>query len=162
MEQPPVYIPQNYESLTITPETKKTLNTIATWARVLAIAGFFGILIVIMGTYIIGLIAKNAGNIPRESQFDAMAGVALVTIPLIVITIFYFYALYKMLIFSSTVKRAIRANDSETLSEAFSLLKSHYKSLGIMLISSILYYIAVSIIMGIIMAYGMAVFVKTF
>lgn len=160
MESPPPY--RGSLQLTVTPEAQRFLNSAANWARFLGILAFSAVFIVGMGTYILTLISSNI----YKAQEDALSELFMMTTVSIIIfatmTVIYFYALYKILKFSSTVKRAIKYNDSNTLTKAFEHLKSHYKSMGIMMITGILLYILYSIVIGIIMIYGMAVFVNTF
>lgn len=169
MEQPPPYI--EVQQLVVTPEAQKFLNSAANWARFLAIFGLSAIFIVAMGTYILSLIWGNASNMSNMSnvpnvQQDALGDFFKVTtvstIVFIVMTVFYFYSLYQIFRFTGTVKRAIRYNDSDTLTEAFGYLKAHYKSLGITMIIGITAYILMAIVMGLFMIYAMGVLVKSF
>ena len=165
MQQPPPYIEQQ---LVVTPQAQKFLNSSANWARFLAIFALSAIFIVAIGTYILSLIWSNASNMsgmPNVQQ-DALSEffklTTVSTIVFIVMTVFYFYSVYQIFRFTGAVKRAIRYNDSGTLTEAFGYLKSHYKSMGIMMIIGIVAYILMAIIMGLFMIYAMGVFVNTF
>jgi len=159
-ESPPPY--RGIQQLIVTPEAQKFLKSAANWARFLGILAFSAVFIVGMGVYILTLISSNLYKAQEDALAEAFMMTTVATIIFIVMTVIYFYALYKILKFSSTVKRAIRYNDSDTLTEAFEYLKSHYKSMGIMMLVGIILYILYSIVIGIIMLYGMAVFVNTF
>ncbi|NDV70228.1 DUF5362 family protein [Dysgonomonas sp. 25] len=157
---PPYYAPQE---LIVTPEAKKFLNSAANWARFLGILAFSAVFIVAIGAYIISLIVSNMG---KAVQNDALSEVfmmtTVMTIISVVMTVIYFYALYKILKFTSTVKRAIRHDNPDTLTEAFGHLKAHYKSMGIMMLVGIVLYVIYAIIMSVFLLYGMAVFVDSF
>lgn len=160
IENPPPY--RGTQQLIVTPEAQKFLNSAANWARFLGILAFSAVFIVGMGTYILALISSNIYKAQEDALSEFFMVTTVSTIIFIVMTVIYFYALYKILKFSSTVKKAIKYNDSNTLTEAFEHLKSHYKSMGIMMLVGIVLYTLYSIVIGIIMIYGMAVFVKTF
>ncbi len=160
MENPPPY--EGCKQLVITSEAKAFLNTAANWARFLGILAFSAVFIIGIGTYILALISSNIYKTQEDALSELFMMTTVMAVIFIVMTVIYFYALYKILKFSSTVKRAIRYNDSKTLCEAFRHLKSHYKSMGIMMIVGIVLYTIYSIIIGMLMLYGMAVFVNTF
>lgn len=166
MEQPPPYT--EVQQLVVIPQAQKFLNSSANWARFLAILGLSAIFVVAMGTYILSLIWSNASSISNTPnvQQDALSEffkiTTISTVVSIVMTIFYFYALYQIFRFTGAVKRAIRYNDSDTLTDAFRHLKVHYKSLGIAMIIGITAYILLAIIMGLFMIYAMGVLVNTF
>ncbi|NDV96964.1 hypothetical protein D0T84_18930 [Dysgonomonas sp. 521] len=153
---------QNEPDLTLSLPAQQFLNSAANWARFIAILGFGIIFIVAIGTYILSLIWSNVSKVPDESRPDTILITTAFTVISIIMTVIYFYALYKMLKFSGTVKRAIRYNDPDTLTKAFEYLNSHYKSMGIMMITGISAYILMSVGMGIFMIYAMGTLVKSF
>lgn len=160
METPPPYVAP--DQLIVTQEAQKYLNSAANWARFLGILAFSAVFIVAIGAYILTLISSNIFKAPDDALADFLMMTTVSTVIFIVMTVIYFYALYKILKFTGTIKSAIRYNDSDTLTEAFGHLKSHYKSMGIMMLVGITLYTIYCIVIGIIMAYGMAVFVNTF
>ncbi len=162
MEESTLYITENNRQLVITPQAQQFLKSAANWAKFLAIIGFTFVFIVAIGTYILTLITKNLSKVPDESQPDVFMVTTFLIIIFVVMTGFYFYALFKMLKFSNITKKAIRTNDSETLTQAFKYLNTHYKSMGIMMIACMILFILYGIGVGAIMIYGMGVMVNTF
>lgn len=161
MENPPLFA--GPKLLIVTPDAKKFLNTAANWARFLGILAFSAVFIIALGTYFLALLSSGISKQAPDNVFEELFMMTTVfTVIFILMTIIYFYALYKILRFAGTIKKAIKYDDSETLTEAFRYLKDHYKSMGIMMLVGIVLYTVYSIVIGIIIAYGMAVFVNTF
>lgn len=150
------------KQLVITHEAQQFLISAANWAKFLAILGFGAVFVVAMGTYIITLLMTNVSNMPEQSRSDIFMTGSFLSITSIIMTILYFYALFKILKFSNTLKWAIKTNNSEALTKAFQYLKSHYKSMGIMMITGLILYTMMAIGMGFFILYGMATLVETF
>ena len=116
------------EQLTITGASKSFLKETAKWAKFLAIIGFILIALMLVfaafSTTIFNMVAKMQPGIP-ESLGLSMA------ITNLVLAIIYFFPVYYLLQFSNKMKKALSTKNDETLANAFEMLKSHYKFIGV-------------------------------
>jgi hypothetical protein len=135
------------EQLTVTKASKSYLSEIATWARFFAILGFIfiGLLLVFafFAVPIFGTVTKSQSGVP-----DDLGSIMLVTNVLIAIV--YFFPLYYLLQFSKKIKKALTTKNDQMLANAFQMLKSHYKFIGVLTIITIsLYFLFfISALMG--------------
>jgi hypothetical protein len=135
------------EQLTVTKASKSYLSEIATWARFFAILGFIfiGLLLVFafFAVPIFGTVTKSQSGVP-----DDLGSIMLVTNVLIAIV--YFFPLYYLLQFSKKIKKALKTKNDQMLANAFQMLKSHYKFIGVLTIITIsLYFLFfISALMG--------------
>lgn len=108
------------------------------WAKFLAIIGF-----IFMGLAALGAISIFAlsGAISPYMSFP-MGGIAVFYLVLIGI---YFFPIYYLLQFSNKAKEALDTRNTQSLTEAMRLLKSHYKFIGIMFIVMLALYLIVII-----------------
>ena len=125
------------EQLTVTKASKSYLSEIATWARFFAILGFIfiGLLLVFafFAVPIFGTVTKSQSGVP-----DDLGSIMLVTNVLIAIV--YFFPLYYLLQFSKKIKKALKTKNDQMLANAFQMLKSHYKFIGVLTIITISLY----------------------
>ncbi|MBT7134585.1 MAG: hypothetical protein HN890_00070, partial [Polaribacter sp.] len=116
------------EQLTVTKASKSYLSEIATWARFFAILGFIfiGLLLVFafFAVPIFGTVTKSQSGVP-----DDLGSIMLVTNVLIAFV--YFFPLYYLLQFSKKIKKALKTKNDQMLANAFQMLKSHYKFIGV-------------------------------
>ena len=135
------------EQLTVTKASKSYLSEIATWARFFAILGFIfiGLLLVFafFAVPIFGTVTKSQSGVP-----DDLGSIMLVINVLIAIV--YFFPLYYLLQFSKKIKKALKTKNDQMLANAFQMLKSHYKFIGVLTIITIsLYFLFfISALMG--------------
>jgi hypothetical protein len=135
------------EQLTVTKASKSYLSEIATWARFFAILGFIfiGLLLVFafFAVPIFGTVTKSQSGVP-----DDLGSIMLVTNVLIAFV--YFFPLYYLLQFSKKIKKALKTKNDQMLANAFQMLKSHYKFIGVLTIITIsLYFLFfISALMG--------------
>jgi len=135
------------EQLTVTKASKSYLSEIATWARFFAILGFIfiGLLLVFafFAVPIFGTVTKSQSGVP-----DDLGSIMHVTNVLIAIV--YFFPLYYLLQFSKKIKKALKTKNDQMLANAFQMLKSHYKFIGVLTIITIsLYFLFfISALMG--------------
>jgi len=124
------------EQLTINTESKMYLKETAKWAFFLSIMGFVGIAFIIVLGVFSGVIFKaipQAGQIP--SNFSLV-----MTITCLIVAFLYFFPVYYLLRFSNKMKRPLASKDDEILADAFEVLKSHYKFIGVFTIITLSLY----------------------
>ena len=135
------------EQLTVTKASKSYLSEIATWARFFAILGFIFIGLLLVFAFftvpIFGTVTKSQSGVP-----DDLGSIMLVTNVLIAFV--YFFPLYYLLQFSKKIKKALKTKNDQMLANAFQMLKSHYKFIGVLTIITIsLYFLFfISALMG--------------
>lgn len=126
------------EQLTLTNASKSFLKETAKWANFLAIIGFIliGLLLIlgVFSTTIFDLAAKMQPGIPNN------LGVIMMVIYLLSALI-YFFPVYYLLQFSIKMKKALITKDDEVLANAFEMLKSHYKFLGVFTVITLSLYV---------------------
>ena len=135
------------EQLTINTKSKSFLKETAKWAFFLSILGFIGIgLMVLLGVF--SSVIFNA--IPQAKLVPFDLGLAM-TFTYLFFAIIYFFPVYYLMKFSTKMKQALAIKNDETLADAFDVLKSHYKFIGVFSIITLSLYamlIAVSLISG--------------
>lgn len=104
----------------------KQLNMTRKWTLFLSILGFIFIGLMIF-TVIIAF--SITGTNYSSSNFSALA-----LLPLLTISLIYFFPVYFLFQFSSYSKKAIKNNNSDQLSKALKYLKNHYQFMGILII----------------------------
>ena len=115
------------EQLTLTSQAKIFLKETASWARFLSIIGFIGIGIMI----VLALFATTIfNNLPNMQTVPFNLGIAM-TITYFVFAIIYFFPVYYLFQFSKKMQKALSTKNNDTLSDAFEILKSHYKFIGV-------------------------------
>lgn len=136
---------QTLFSLNIDPVTKTNLNSVANWARFLAIIGFLVLLVALVASaltltiysdYIIGSSSEDAygQQIARNLRWGTAIG-AFITI-----LIGYFPCLY-LFKFANRMKKALHANSQEDLNRAFTLMKIFFRYLGLVIMILIIIYV---------------------
>jgi len=92
---------------------------------------------------IFGTVTKSQSGVP-----DDLGSIMLVINVLIAIV--YFFPLYYLLQFSKKIKKALKTKNDQMLANAFQMLKSHYKFIGVLTIITIsLYFLFfISALMG--------------
>lgn len=135
------------EQLTINTKSKSFLKETAKWAFFLSILGFIGIgFMVLLGVF--SSVIFNA--IPQAKLVPFDLGLAM-TFTYLFLAIIYFFPVYYLMKFSTKMKQALATKNDETLADAFDVLKSHYKFIGVFSIITLSLYamlIAVSLISG--------------
>ena len=135
------------EQLTINTKSKSFLKETAKWAFFLSILGFIGIgFMVLLGVF--SSVIFNA--IPQAKLVPFDLGLAM-TLTYLFLAIIYFFPVYYLMKFSTKMKQALATKNDETLADAFDVLKSHYKFIGVFSIITLSLYamlIAVSLISG--------------
>jgi hypothetical protein len=119
---------------------KDFLKETAKWAYFLSILGYVGIGIMVLFGLFASVIFSSMGN--------AMAGMGglggsfkvMMSAFYLVMAALYFFPVYYLNKFSTNAKRAFKDNDSEVLTASLGYLKSHYKFIGIMMVSIFVLY----------------------
>lgn len=123
------------------PNVAFTLNNMATtylnetrsWGKFLAIVGFcFAALFVVLGLLFDTIFAY----LGQENPFSGFIGIVYALLGLV-----YFFPAYYLYKFSTQLKTALAAKDTETLASAFENQKSLYKFMGIFMIIVIGFYV---------------------
>lgn len=115
------------EELHLSSESKIFLKETAKWSFFLSIIGFIGIAFMVILALFSSFIFNN---IPQTQSLPFNFGVAMAIFYLIMAAI-YFIPIYYLFQFSNKMKKALASKNDETLTDAFSMLKAHYKFLGV-------------------------------
>lgn len=125
----------------LTDQGKKYLKEAANWASFISIIGFIGIGLLIIMSFTVesilsALPAESLGGLPPRffSFFYLIIGGI------------YFIPVFYLFQFANKTKEALDKDDISTLTFGLKKLKSHYKFIGILVIVSIVFYIALIMI----------------
>ncbi|WP_299049424.1 DUF5362 family protein [uncultured Polaribacter sp.] len=125
------------EQLTLNSASKRFLKETAKWSFFLSIIGFVLIFLLLIlaafSTTIFGLAAQLQPGVPESIGL-------IMTVVYLVFAVIYFFPVYYLLQFSNKMKTALSTKNEETLANAFKLLKSHYKFIGVFTIITISLY----------------------
>ncbi|WP_027125190.1 DUF5362 family protein [Gelidibacter mesophilus] len=117
------------------------LKETSSWTYFLSILGFVGIGLMILGGIFFSLfMGLMPGGNPYEGLGVDMSYFGFIYI---VIALVYFFPVLYLFNFSRKMKSALSSNNNDTLTAAFSNLKSHYKFVGIFAIAIISLYVLV-------------------
>ena len=125
-------MPIEFNNLTVS-----HLNETRKWTLFFSILGFIfmGLCLIIVP---IILITSKISN----SSFPTWA----TTLPLIFLSLIYFFPVYYLFKFSVHSKKAIDTSDSHCLEVSFKFLKLHYRFMGIFTIAIIILYIILGVV----------------
>ncbi|MET0759365.1 MAG: DUF5362 family protein, partial [Flavobacterium sp.] len=102
----------------------------------LSILGYIGIGFIVVAAVFAGTIfaamGKMGGGMDGGMGSMGSLGGTFITILYLVIAVLYFFPVYYLNKFASNMKAAFRDNDTESLTNSFEYLKSHYKFIGIL------------------------------
>ena len=127
----------------VTNNAKSFLATAASWGTFLAIMGFIGTALMILGgigMMFIGGISNSFSTGTTVNPFGAFGGVGIGLLYLF-LAIFYFIPSLYLYNFSSKTKSSIRNSDSLELEQGFKNLKSMFVFYGVLVIVIIALYI---------------------
>jgi hypothetical protein len=133
----PQLIPQ------ITMESLGYLNTAAKWAKFLAILGFIGIALMVVGGLAMGLLTAFSGAMQSASHFPFPIGIF--GFVYIIFAAVYVMPIIYLNNFSNNISRAVAFRETAILTVALLNLKRHLKYIGIMTIVFIATYIVIII-----------------
>jgi hypothetical protein len=133
-------------SLTIDPGTKAYLNETAKWAKFLSIVAMIVLILVFLFTVLSASVLDNSTLITlggASAKFSEGATnsvrIGMIIGSLIMIGI-GFIPLFYLLQFANRMKKALAANQQNTLNESFYNLKRYFKFLGIVVIIVLILY----------------------
>ncbi len=109
----------------------------AKWANFLAIIGFIGLGLMVLGGLISIIAGASISRIPGMQQF------AVIGIVYLVLAVLYFFPTLYLYQFASKTKKAIQNRSQENLDLGLENLKSFFKFLGIFTIVVISMYILI-------------------
>lgn len=121
-----------FEKMELTHQSRDFLKETAKWTKLLSILGFIGIgLMILFGIFFGTLINKISGNNPNVNLGSSQI---LLAVTYIVLALIYLMPVYYLYNFSVKMKEALLINNEDSLTAAFSNLKSHYKFIGIFMV----------------------------
>lgn len=130
------------EQLTITSEAKGFLKETANWCKFLSVLGFIGLGLLFLSSFFISSIYSN---MPQAATMPFNLGIVMTVVYILIIAI-YIFPLYYLYQFSLKLKKALLSKDDETLADAFEMLKSHYKFVGVFTVIILSIYILAGIL----------------
>ena len=136
---------QNGENLVIDWRSKEFLKETAKWTKFLAILGFVGIGLMVLGSLVM-LFAPS--SLMSNGDFP-FGGKIFMMLLYLAFAVLYYFPISYLYQFSENTKKAIENNDNNAIRDAFEFLKSHYKFMGILTIILLSFY-AIMIFIGLI------------
>ncbi len=136
---------ENGENLVIDWRSKEFLKETAKWTKFLAILGFVGIGLMVLGSLVM-LFAPS--SLMSNGDFP-FGGKIFMMLLYLAFAVLYYFPISYLYQFSENTKKAIENNDNNAIRDAFEFLKSHYKFMGILTIILLSFY-AIIIFIGII------------
>ena len=136
---------ENGENLVIDWRSKEFLKETAKWTKFLAILGFVGIGLMVLGSLVM-LFATS--SLMSNGDFP-FGGKIFMMLLYLAFAVLYYFPISYLYQFSENTKKAIENNDNNAIRDAFEFLKSHYKFMGILTIILLSFY-AIMIFIGLI------------
>ena len=136
---------ENGENLVIDWRSKEFLKETAKWTKFLAILGFVGIGLMVLGSLVM-LFAPS--SLMSNGDFP-FGGKIFMMLLYLAFAVLYYFPISYLYQFSENTKKAIENNDNNAVRDAFEFLKSHYKFMGILTIILLAFY-AIIIFIGLI------------
>ena len=121
---------ENGENLVIDWRSKEFLKETAKWTKFLAILGFVGIGLMVLGSLVM-LFAPS--SLMSNGDFP-FGGKIFMMLLYLAFAVLYYFPISYLYQFSENTKKAIENNDNNAIRDAFEFLKSHYKFMGILTI----------------------------
>lgn len=143
---------ENGENLVIDWRSKEFLKETAKWTKFLAILGFVGIGLMVLGSLVM-LFAPS--SLMSNGDFP-FGGKIFMMLLYLAFAVLYYFPISYLYQFSENTKKAIENNDNNAIRDAFEFLKSHYKFMGILTIILLAFY-AIIIFIGLIGAGAAAI-----
>ena len=116
------------QGLSLSSQNRDDLQNTAKWSGFLAILGFIGIGFIVLLALFIGAFMSSMGT-PAEVL---PVPPAVFTVIYLFVAALYFFPILYLYRFSSQIKQALRSGSQESMTSAFSNLKSHYKFIGVL------------------------------
>lgn len=128
---------ENGENLAIDWRSKEFLKETAKWTKFLAILGFVGIGLMVLGSLVM-LFAPS--SLMSNGDFP-FGGKIFMMLLYLAFAVLYYFPISYLYQFSENTKKAIENNDNNAIRDAFEFLKSHYKFMGILTIILLSFYV---------------------
>lgn len=130
--------------LNISTQSSNYLKYAAKWANFLAIMGFIGLGLMVLGALLILTVGANFGRVT-----GSMAPVGVMAFTYLVMAVLYFFPTYYLYNFAGKMKKAIANTSLDDMEAGFENLKSFFKFLGIFTIVIVSLYVLIAIFAGI-------------
>jgi hypothetical protein len=130
------------EQLTLNTSAKSFLKETAKWAFFLSIIGFIAIAFLVIVAIFSGVIFSA---IPQAKEIPFDLGIAM-TFVYLLFAVLYFFPVYYLMQFSNKMKKALATKDDAVLADAFQVLKSHYKFIGVFTIIMLSLYVMIFVV----------------
>jgi hypothetical protein len=130
------------EQLTITSTAKGFLKETAKWCKFLSVLGFVGLGLLFLSSFFISSVYSN---MPQAAAVPFNLGIVMTVVYILIIAI-YIFPLYYLYQFSLKLKKALLSKDEKILADAFEMLKSHYKFIGVFTIIMLSIYLLAGIL----------------
>lgn len=135
--------------LSLSDVAKYHLEVAGNWIYAMSIVGLVIILYGIISIFYDYIKAPKWDDVPTGGGigfYMIMSELPLMLLVLLVVVVVCFFPLYYLYKFSSNVRMACRDDDSEALENSFRYLKLHYKSIGILILIYLAYFLVIKII----------------
>jgi RsiW-degrading membrane proteinase PrsW (M82 family) len=147
--------------LTVSQASVVYLETSAKWARFLAIIGFIGIGLMVLGALILFVVgAAQSGRSSYDGygyyRRDPFGGfpVALLGVGYLIGAVLYFFPVLYLNNFATRMLNALAMRDNVALESSFEQLRNHYRFLGILTIVMIAVYLLLMLMFAVAGASG--------
>lgn len=121
--------------LTISTQNKEHLQEAAKWAYFLAIVGFVGLGLMVLGGLIVMFVGASASRLGAGAEMGVFGIIYLVMAAL------YFFPMYYLFLFAQKIKSACASSSQTDMDGGLENLKSLFKFLGIFTIVIISLYL---------------------
>ena len=120
------------EQLNLNTDARRFLKETGKWSFFISILGVVGIVFMLFG----GLLSSFVFNyLPQQETSLVPFNMRItMTIFYLVLGLLYIFPVYYLLQFSIKLKKALTTKNDEVLADAFQMLKSHYKFIGVLFI----------------------------
>lgn len=139
---PPPLQPTDPQQPQLTPQSIGYLLTTAKWGKFMAILGFITVAFMIIAGLLLSLVFSFLGDkIPAEGGVLTAIRPALLSTIYIILGIIALIPVIYLNSFSNNISKAVRNNDTDTMTKAFRRLKNLFTFLGVYTIVIIALYI---------------------
>lgn len=133
-------------SLAVDNDVKSFLLETAKWAKFIAIVGFVGLGLMVLG----GLVVMIMGNtISTMGGRGSSVPIAFMGFVYLLMAVLYFFPILYLYRAAVGLKNGINSNNQETFKNGFENFKSHYKFIGILLIVVLSLYVLLIVFAGV-------------
>lgn len=120
------------EELNINADARRFLKETSKWSFFIGVLGVVGIVFMIFGGLLSSFIFNSLPQQPSTALPIDMGSV--MTVFYLLLALLYVFPIYYLLQFSIKLKKALTTKEDAILADAFQMLKSHYKFIGVLCI----------------------------